>query len=106
VRALLHTARYGIHGMREEHFGMAPAEMARAGMIVWVPNGGGQVEIVGDAPLLRYDSDEEAVQKIVAVLDSAVEQGRLREHLVGQSAQFSHEHFTSRIRDVVAGFHE
>ena len=41
------THRYGIHGMREEHFGMAPAEMARAGAIVWVPRGGGQTEIVG-----------------------------------------------------------
>ena len=39
-----------LHGMREEHFGMAPAEMARAGVIVWVPNGGGQMEIVGDEP--------------------------------------------------------
>ena len=47
VRALMASHRYGIHGMREEHFGMAPAEMARAGAIVWVPRGGGQMEIVG-----------------------------------------------------------
>ena len=47
VRALMATHRYGIHGMREEHFGMAPAELARAGCIVWVPRGGGQMEIVG-----------------------------------------------------------
>ena len=26
VRALMASHRYGIHGMREEHFGMAPAE--------------------------------------------------------------------------------
>ena len=26
VRALMAAHRYGIHGMREEHFGMAPAE--------------------------------------------------------------------------------
>ena len=26
---------------------MAPAELVRAGVIVWVPDGGGQVEIVG-----------------------------------------------------------
>jgi glycosyltransferase involved in cell wall biosynthesis len=37
VRALMASCRYGVHGMREEHFGMAPAEMARAGAIVWVP---------------------------------------------------------------------
>ena len=48
--------RYGIHGMREEHFGMAPAELARAGAIVWVPRGGGQMEIVGHEPALMFDS--------------------------------------------------
>ena len=30
LRALMASHRYGIHGMREEHFGMAPAEMMRA----------------------------------------------------------------------------
>ena len=45
---LMASCRYGIHGMREEHFGMAPAEMAAAGMVVWVPAGGGQTEIVGE----------------------------------------------------------
>ena len=59
------THRYGIHGMREEHFGMAPAEMARAGCIVWVPRGGGQMEIVGREPVLMYDSEDDAVEKIV-----------------------------------------
>ena len=49
---LMATHRYGIHGMREEHFGMAPAELARAGCIVWVPRGGGQMEIVGHEPAL------------------------------------------------------
>jgi len=40
--ALIPTYRYGIHGMLEEHFGMAPAEMASAGCIVFVPNAGGR----------------------------------------------------------------
>ena len=29
LRAMMATHRYGIHGMREEHFGMAPAELAQ-----------------------------------------------------------------------------
>ena len=71
LRALMASYRYGIHGMREEHFGMAPAEMARAGAIVWVPRGGGQMEIVGREPALMYESDDDAVQKISATLASA-----------------------------------
>ena len=68
VKTLMATYRYGIHGMREEHFGMAPAEMVRAGMIVWVPRGGGQVEIVGADPALAYDTDEHAADSISRVV--------------------------------------
>ena len=50
---------------------MAPAEMVRGGAIVWVPNGGGQTEIVGQAPLLRYDSEQQAAEQIVAVMRDA-----------------------------------
>ncbi len=71
--------------MREEHFGMAPAEMARAGAIVWVPRGGGQMEIVGREPALMYESDDDAVRKISAMLASASEQQRLREHLASSA---------------------
>ena len=67
---LMSTHRYGIHGMREEHFGMAPAEMAAAGMLVWVPAGGGQTEIVGDEPALpiceRRGGDRSDCRRAVA----------------------------------------
>ena len=106
VRAVLARVRYGIHGMREEHFGMAPAEMVRAGMIVWVPNGGGQVEIVGDAPLLRFDSDDEAVDSILHVINDPGEQQRLREHLATQSEHFGIERFTREVRQIVSAFRE
>ena len=106
VRTLLGSTRYGIHGMREEHFGMAPAEMVRAGMIVWVPNGGGQIEIVGGAPELRYDSEQQAVEQIVDVLTRNSEQQRLREQLAGHADRFSAEHFMRAARQIVADFRE
>jgi glycosyltransferase involved in cell wall biosynthesis len=106
VRALLTTTRYGIHGMREEHFGMAPAEMVRAGLIVWVPNGGGQVEIVGDAPRLRFAADDEAVDAILSVVSDPHEEARLREHLAVQGERFSTERFTTAVRNVVEGFRD
>jgi glycosyltransferase involved in cell wall biosynthesis len=104
VLALMAGRRYGLHGMREEHFGMAPAEMVRAGMIVWVPNGGGQVEIVGDEPALRYDTDNEAAEQIVAVLRSPVEQQRLRESLAARAGEFSAGRFVATIREIVRSF--
>jgi glycosyltransferase involved in cell wall biosynthesis len=106
VRALMAEARYGIHGMREEHFGMAPAEMARAGMIVWVPNGGGQVEIVGGEPALLYDTEEQAADAILRVIGDAAEQDRLRTGLAARSALFNEERFMSEIQSIVADFRE
>ncbi|HXG86954.1 MAG TPA: glycosyltransferase family 4 protein [Vicinamibacterales bacterium] len=105
LRSMLASHRYGIHGMREEHFGMAPAEMARAGMIVWVPNGGGQVEIVA-SPDLTFDSDEEAADSIGRVMASAGEQGRLREHLASRVQLFSAESFVSTVQSIVRDFRE
>jgi glycosyltransferase involved in cell wall biosynthesis len=104
VQTLLTTTRYGIHGMREEHFGMAPAEMVRAGMIVWVPDGGGQVEIVGDAPELRYRDEDEATRKIVQVLTRPGDEARLLAHLAAQSERFGEQRFMAAVRAIVAAF--
>jgi glycosyltransferase involved in cell wall biosynthesis len=104
VRHLMATHRYGIHGMREEHFGMAPAELVRAGQIVWVPGGGGQMEIVGEEPALMYDTDDDAVEKILAVMGSAAEQERLRTLLAQRGQLFSTDRFVSEVREIVCEF--
>ena len=104
VRASMASCRYGMHGMREEHFGMATAEMARAGAIVWVPRGGGQMEVVGRDPALMYESDDDAVRKIVATLASATEQQRLRQRLAVVSEQFSTTTFMQQVRAIVNEF--
>jgi glycosyltransferase involved in cell wall biosynthesis len=106
LRALMATHRYGIHGMREEHFGMAPAELARAGTIVWVPRGGGQMEIVGHERALMFDSDEDAVDKIVRTLANPGEQRRLRDLLAITSEKFSTAYFMQQVRDLVRDFKE
>jgi len=106
VRQLMATHRYGIHGMREEHFGMAPAELARAGAIVWVPRGGGQMEIAGNEPSLMYDSDDDAVAKIMRTLSDGGEQQRLRVHLARVSEQFSTDNFMRQVRDIVDTFED
>jgi glycosyltransferase involved in cell wall biosynthesis len=103
LRLLMGRHRYGIHGMREEHFGMAPAELARAGCIVWVPRGGGQMEIVGEEPALMYDSEDDAVEKIARTLSDPSEQARLRD-LLTSSDRFSTANFVTRVRSIVDEF--
>jgi glycosyltransferase involved in cell wall biosynthesis len=104
VRGLMATHRYGIHGMREEHFGMAPAELARAGCLVWVPRGGGQMEIVANEPALMYESDDDAVAKIVRTLTDRAEQERLRERLAATSERFATANFVAQVRALVDNF--
>jgi glycosyltransferase involved in cell wall biosynthesis len=106
IATLMAETRYGIHGMREEHFGMAPAEMVRAGMIVWVPNGGGQVEIVGSEPALTYDSEEDAAGAILRVLRDEAEQRRLCQLLARRGELFDEQRFMREIQAVVAEFRE
>ena len=103
IRSLMATHRYGIHGMREEHFGMAPAELARAGCIVWVPRGGGQMEIVDREPALMYDTEDDAVEKIVRTLGDPAEQARLR-GVLRSSERFSTAHFVEQVRAIVNDF--
>lgn len=98
--ALIARHRYGLHGMREEHFGMVVAEMVRAGCIVWVPRGGGQVEIVGDDRLL-YDTVEGAAAAIVKTLRDPAEQAALRAHLAARAALFSTDRFMAEIHAAV-----
>ena len=103
IRDLMGAHRYAIHGMREEHFGMAPAELARAGCIVWVPRGGGQMEIVNREPALMYDTEDDAVDKIVRTLADTTEQSRLRSVLTSTD-RFSTGNFVQQVRDIVADF--
>ncbi len=104
LRRLMGSHRYGIHGMREEHFGMAPAELARAGVIVWVPRGGGQMEVVGHEPALMYGDEDEAARKITAVLQDSAAQERLRRQLAALASQFSTDRFMREVRAIVTAF--
>jgi glycosyltransferase involved in cell wall biosynthesis len=98
--------RYGIHTMLEEHFGIGPAEMQRAGCIVFVHNSGGLIEIVGGNPRLLFDNVQEAADKIERVLTDPACEEALRRHVAAQRDRFSAEMFCSSLREIVAGFRE
>jgi len=102
--ALLARQRYGIHAMPDEHFGIAVAEMVRAGCIPFVPRTGGPREIVGEVPALLFGSIDEAVERIGAVFNSAALQASLRRHLAVRAEHFAPERFVSALRELVQDY--
>lgn len=84
---ILARCRFGIQTRGAEPFGISVAEMVQAGAIVFAPNDGGQAEII-EHPDLLFTSVDEAVEKILAVLESPSLQSALRTHLKGQTQRF------------------
>lgn len=66
--SLLCSHRYGINGATTEQFGIAIGEMIAAGMIPFVPNSGGQTQLVGENDALLFETTDAAVEKISSVL--------------------------------------
>lgn len=97
---LMGRSRYAIHALKEEHFGLAPAEALMAGCIPFVHDSGGQVEIVGGEPLLCY-RDQEATEKIGAVLGSKRIQNALRTSLAQRRSLFTVERFVEGLQEAV-----
>ena len=98
---LIANHRYGIHGMQDEHFGIAVAELVRGGCVVFVPNDGGQVEIVGKNERLCYNSPEDAVVKVAQVLEDADTQYELHTRLAERAEQLSTEQFHNKLNKIV-----
>jgi glycosyltransferase involved in cell wall biosynthesis len=93
--------RYGIHTMEDEHFGIAVAEMVRAGCIPLVHDSGGPVEIVGGLSELRFRSVEEGAAALRKIIQDATLQDRLRSTLAQQRDRFSVEAFCESLLRVV-----
>ena len=102
-RELMARHRFGINGCESEAFGIAVAELVKAGCITFVPNGGGQTEIV-DHPLLTFQNDDDAVHKIVSALENPALRAGLVGHLRERSRELSTERFRDAIRSLVADF--
>jgi glycosyltransferase involved in cell wall biosynthesis len=98
---LISSHRYGIHGTDYEHFGMAVAELAAGGTIPFVPNGGGQREIVHEREELLYETVDEAVEKIDRVLSNSELQAEIRGELDDIEERFGRDRFKRTIREIV-----
>jgi glycosyltransferase involved in cell wall biosynthesis len=99
---LLSSAKYGLHGMEEEHFGIAIAEYVASGMIPFVPNSGGQREVVGDDPALTYESRADAVERMDSVLAEPRLQHRIQDRLPDIDRKFGRDRFHREMRRLIA----
>jgi glycosyltransferase involved in cell wall biosynthesis len=95
---LISSCRYGIHAMPQEHFGIAVAEMVRAGCVCFAHRDGGTAEILGNDRRLLFASPQEAVERICALLASPAEIAKIRTQLAAQAKAFSAERFMTEFR--------
>jgi glycosyltransferase involved in cell wall biosynthesis len=97
---LMGGSRYGVQAMENEHFGMAAAEMTRAGCLVFGHDSGGTPEVLNGEAALLWHSEDDAVDKIVRLKQPEQIRARLQDH----ARQFSTEHFVRRLQDIAGAF--
>jgi len=102
-RELMARHKFGINGREREPFGIAVAELVKAGCITFVPKGGGQTEIVAH-PMLTFKDQGDGVENIQAVLSSFSLQELLRDHLAARAQELSAERFMNAVRGLVSEF--
>lgn len=101
--SMIENHAFGISGRKSEPFGIAVAEMVEAGEIVFVPDNGGQVEIVNHDYLV-YNSIPDAIKKIDMVLKSKDVQNMLHRHLESGNQRFSIDYFQYSVKGIVSDF--
>lgn len=99
-QALLSRCRYGISACDREAFGIATAEMVKAGIIPFVPQTGAQCEIVEEDALIFGDIQDAAL-KIDAVLNSESRQLELHAAMLRRGEQFDSVQFCEAVRELV-----
>lgn len=105
LEALMGRSRYGIQAMVDEHFGMATAEMTRAGCLVFAHRSGGTQEVLNHEAALLWTTAADAATRIAHLAVQAPEQiEALRSRLRENARQFSVESFIERLRAIVERF--
>ena len=101
---VLARCKYGIH-YKKEPFGISIAEMVKAGAIPFVRRQGGQVEIVGaENEELLFKNPQEAVEKIVSILENSSKQESLSTILKKRNNLFSTARFKTEIQQAIADY--
>ena len=100
-KTLLCKATYGLHSMPKEHFGIAIVEMMSFRMIPFVPNGGGQIEVVNNE-MLTYSSKNDLLQKFELVLNNSKLRRRISNECYQRAQDFSEEIFMNKFSFLVS----
>ena len=95
--ARMARARYGLHTMIDEHFGIAVAELVRMGCLTFVHGTGGAREIVAE-PRLCFASDDEAVEQIARCLTDPDLAETLHLHLARRATLYGTERFVEGLQ--------
>ncbi len=102
---ILRQCRYGAHACRGEAFGIAVAELVKAGCLTLVPRVGAPAEIVAE-PGLIFTNVEDAVAKLEQLLRDPVRRARMAEHLQARGRLFGTAGFVASLRELVVDFAE
>jgi len=100
---LLTGHKFAIHTCPHEAFGITVAELVKAGCIPFIPNNGGQTEIV-PFESLQFESVEEAVGKIDRIIGKEEQQQIHLNLLAKQKENFSVEQFCRQARKIIDGW--
>ncbi|RBI59679.1 hypothetical protein DMJ13_21320 [halophilic archaeon] len=95
------THKYGIHGKKFEHFGMAVVELAAVGTVTFVPASGGLHAIVDDNEAQLFESPEDAIEKISAMASDPTKQRRCRMTISEVERRFGRERFRKPFREII-----
>ncbi|WP_433632028.1 glycosyltransferase family 4 protein [Halomicrococcus sp. NG-SE-24] len=99
---MVSSHRYGLHGKPNEHFGMVVAEMVAGNTLPFIPDSGGQPEIVNRRSELLYTSVSDAVEKIDAVLSDPELEQKLRDSLPPIGDRFGRTRFREEVQEIVS----
>ena len=100
LNALMGQSRYGIQAMENEHFGMATAEMTRAGCLVFAHASGGSLEVLNNERRAAVATEGDAVARDRGMRATA-DCNALRARLEPHAQTFSTERFVDQFRDIV-----
>jgi glycosyltransferase involved in cell wall biosynthesis len=97
LNQLMGRSRYGMQAMEHEHFGMATAEMTRAGCVVFAHRSGGSPEVLNHEDAVLWSSEDDAVEKF-----ARLDVDRIRPRLRAHANTFSTERFVDNFRRIIA----
>ena len=97
IDTLMSAHGFGINGTKDEQFGITIAEMCRCGVLVFVPNGGGQLEVVDSS--LVFENVDDAVSKIRNLFQNDEMQVELRKRAATTSDKFDAKNFIKQLND-------